>query len=43
MIDKSKIPDLVETSLVCMLSAVVAMLGFLLVWLIGMLAGFAPA
>lgn len=43
MIDKSKIPDLVETSLVCMLSAAVAILGFLLVWLIGMLAGFARA
>ncbi len=43
MIDKNKIPDLVETSLICMLSAVVAILGFLLVWLIGMLAGFARA
>ena len=43
MIDKSKIPDLVETSLICMLSAAVAVLGFLLVWAIGMLAGFAPA
>jgi hypothetical protein len=41
MIDEKKIPELLETSLICMLSAVVALLGFLLVWLICTLAGFA--
>lgn len=43
MIDKKKIPDIVETSLICMLSAAVAVLSFLLVWVIGLLAGFGRA
>ena len=40
MIDEKKIPEFIETSVVWMLSAVVAALGFLLVWLVCMLAGF---
>jgi hypothetical protein len=40
MTDEKKIPELLETSLIYMLSAVVAALGFLLVWLICTLAGF---
>ena len=39
MIDEKKIPELLETSLIYMLSAIVAALGFLLVWLISLLAG----
>src|SRR4029450_2124843 len=38
--EEKKSSDLVETSLICLLSGLVAVLGFLLVWLIGMLAGF---
>jgi hypothetical protein len=40
MIDEKKIPELLETSLIYMLSAGVAALGFLLVWLVCSLAGF---
>ena len=40
MTDEKKIPELLETSLIYMLSAVVAALGFLLVLLICSLAGF---
>ena len=40
MIEEKKIPEFLETSLVYMLSAVVAGLGFLLVWLVCSLAGF---
>ena len=43
MIDEKKIPEFIETSVVWMLSAVEAALGFLLVWLIGLLAGFGQA
>ena len=38
-----KSSDLIETSLICLLSAAVAVLGFLFVWLICMLAGFGRA
>ena len=40
MTDEKKFSELLETSLIYMLSAVVAALGFLLVWLICSLAGF---
>lgn len=43
MIDPKKVPELIETSLICMLSAVVAVLGFMLVWAVCMLAGFGRA
>jgi hypothetical protein len=43
MIEEKNIPELVETSLICFLSAAVAALGFLLVWLICILAGFGRA
>ena len=43
MIDEKKIPEFIETSLVWMLSAVVAALGFLLVWFLGVLTGFGQA
>ena len=39
MTNEKKISEILETSLVYMLSAVVAALGFLLVWLICSLAG----
>jgi hypothetical protein len=40
MTNEKKISELLETSLIYTLSAVVAALGFLLVWLICTLAGF---
>jgi len=40
MIEDKKTSELIETSLVYMLSALVAALGFLLVWLVGTLVGF---
>ena len=40
MINEKNIPEFLETSLIYMLSAVVAALGFFLVWLICSLAGF---
>ena len=40
MIDEKKIPEFIETSVVCMLSAVVAVLGFVLVLVVCLLAGF---
>jgi hypothetical protein len=43
MIDKNDIPEVLETSLVCVLSAAVAAFGFLVVWLICTLAGFGRA
>ena len=43
MIDPKKIPELIETSLIYMLSAVVAVLGFMLVWAVCTLAGFGSA
>ena len=39
MIEEKKTSELIETSLIYMLSAVVAALGFLLVWAICTLAG----
>ena len=39
MIEEKKISEFLETSLIYMLSAVVAALGFLLVWLVCTLAG----
>jgi hypothetical protein len=38
--EEKKTSDLLETSIICLLSAAVGVLGFLLVWVIGMLAGF---
>jgi hypothetical protein len=43
MIDENNIPEVIETSVVCVLGAAVAALGFLLVWLICTLAGFGRA
>jgi len=43
MIEDKKISDLVETSLIWVLSAVVAAMGFLVVWLVCLLAGFGRA
>jgi hypothetical protein len=40
MIEQKQLPELLETSLVCALSVAVAALGFLLGWLICVLAGF---
>jgi hypothetical protein len=39
MIDEKKFSEFLETSLIYMLSAIVAALGFLLVWLVCSLAG----
>ena len=39
MIDEKQLPEFVETSLICVLSAAVAALGFLVVWLICILTG----
>lgn len=41
MTNEKKVTELFETSLICFIGALVAMLGFLLVWLIFTLAGFA--
>jgi hypothetical protein len=43
MIEQKQIPELVETSLICVLSAAVAAFGFLVIWLICTLAGFGSA
>ena len=43
MIEQKKVPEFIETSVVCMLGAVVAVLGFVLVLLVCMLAGFPRA
>ena len=40
MTNEKKVMELFETSLICFIGALVAMLGFLLVWLIFTLAGF---
>jgi len=40
MIETRKHPELIETSLACALSALAALLGFLLVWLICNVLGF---
>jgi hypothetical protein len=39
MIEQKNIPDLIETSLICVLSAAAGLLGFFLVWLVCMLLG----
>ena len=41
MIEEKNTSEMLETSLIYLLSAAVAALGFLLVWLIGTLTGFA--
>ena len=43
MTNEKKLMELIETSLICFLGALVAMLGFLLVWLLFTLAGFMRA
>ena len=43
MTEEKNIPELIETSVICVLSAAVAALGFLVVWLICILAGFGRA
>jgi hypothetical protein len=43
MSEEKKTTEFMETSLICLLSAAVAVLGFLIVWLICMLAGFGRA
>jgi len=43
MIEQKNFSEMLETSLIYLLSAAVAALGFLLVWLIGTLTGFAGA
>ena len=43
MIEEKNIPELIETSVICVVSAAVAAFGFLLVWLICILAGFGRA
>jgi hypothetical protein len=43
MIDEKKTSELIETWLVCLLSAAVAVAAFLLVWLIVSLAGLGRA
>lgn len=43
MIEEKNIPEFVETSLIWMLGALVAAIGFLLVWLISSLVGFGTA
>ncbi|HEY6806524.1 MAG TPA: hypothetical protein VI306_23290 [Pyrinomonadaceae bacterium] len=43
MAEQKNIPELVETSLIWVLSAAVAAFGFLIVWLICTLAGFGSA
>jgi len=40
MTKEKRLVELIETSLVCFLGALVAMLGFLLVWIVFTLAGF---
>jgi hypothetical protein len=40
MIEQKQLPELLETSLVCALSVAVAALGFLLGWLVCVLAAF---
>ena len=42
MIEQKNIPELIETSLICVLSAVAGLLGFFLVWLVSMLFGAGP-
>jgi hypothetical protein len=42
MTGQKNIPELIETSVICVLSAVAGLLGFFLVWLVCMLLGFGP-
>ena len=41
MIEQKKTSELIETSLICLLSAGVAVAAFLLVWLLAVLTGVA--
>jgi len=43
MTKEKRLAEFIETSLICFLGAMAAMLGFLLVWLVVTLAGFARA
>ena len=43
MIDQKKTSELIETSLIYLLSAAVAVGGFVLVWLISLFLGFGQA
>jgi hypothetical protein len=43
MTKEKRLAEFIETSLICVLGAMAAMLGFLLVWLVVTLAGFARA
>lgn len=43
MTKEKRLAEFIETSLICFLGAMVAMLGFLLVWLVVTLAGLARA
>jgi hypothetical protein len=43
MIKEKNLPELIETSVICVLSAAVAALGFLLVWAVCLLAGYGRA
>jgi hypothetical protein len=40
MTKEKRLAEFIETSLICFLGAMAAMFGFLLVWLVGTLAGF---
>lgn len=40
MTKEKRLVDVIETSLICFLGALVAMCGFLLVWIVITLAGF---
>ncbi len=42
MTEQENIRELIETSLICVLSAVAGLLGFFLVWLVCMLFGAGP-
>ena len=43
MTKEKRLAELIETSLICFLGAMAALLGFVLVWLVVTLAGFAHA
>jgi uncharacterized membrane protein YuzA (DUF378 family) len=42
MTGQKNIPELIETSLICVLSAIAGLLGFFIVWLVCMLLGAGP-
>jgi hypothetical protein len=43
MTKEKRLAEFIETSLICFLGAIAALLGFVLVWLVVTLAGFAKA